>query len=769
MAQADDLDIRAQARAASHRSISMARRHDDRYRRVSLVGAACAVLLGAAASVLGASAVADGHDDEAQRQLEADAASIVNDLGQVIVHELDLLAGSAAVVLSEPATTSAQLTTWADEANLASRYPEVSTLAYVDTSCHVRAVGHSAPGAASLPTGDLCRGDMGPALQAAIDSGTGVYALDSDTTGGDLAIVQSLIPGPDARVSDARERWDAHAGWMVMVMRPEVVVGQLTAARDDTSVAIIHSGANGTTIARAGTAPGPTRTIRHLLGGEWTVAITRTFEPVGLFEAGAPAAVLTGGLAGSVLLGVLIAMGGSLAAIAARLRARTSELLIQATRDGLTGLANRDEIREEIRRRIEANTEIGGATGVIHVDVDDFKAINDSLGHSAGDDLLRAAAARLSGCMRDSDVIARVGGDEFIVVLGGAVDEPTTQSVASRLLEVMRAPFHLPGARSPVRTTVTIGAAVCEGRTAEEALQDADVALHHAKASGKNSIHVFHPQLAELQKLRFEMQLGMTAALAEDQFRLVYQPIWKTDARQLVGVEALLRWEHPTLGLLPPDQFIPELEANGHIVEVGRWVLGEACRQVAEWQQVMPNLTVSVNASARQFTDDQIIHDVRSAMDGSGIAPGTLTIEITETALMADPSISAGRLQRLRDLGCHIAIDDFGVGYSSLGYLQMFPADVLKIDRSFVTGLSRAPESLALVRAIVQLASDLHLHTLAEGVETEDQLAVLRDHQVKLAQGYLVAKPLTPADFVEQMLGGQRQRAEPTRTSPATS
>jgi diguanylate cyclase (GGDEF)-like protein len=746
----------------------MARRQVDRFRRMSLVCALGAVAIGAGASVLGAHTIARGHNDRAERQLEADATSIVTDLGQAIVHEIDLLAGASAAVLSDPSGSTTLLSTWVEESNLADRYPEVRNLAYVEhvdapdgaISCHVRSVGFLAPGAAPLPSSDLCRTAMGPALVAAIDSGTGAYAPDERTTGSDLFLFQSLIPGTDPGPERSDERRAAQVGWMVMVMRPEVVVSQVATARDDTSIAIIHSGATGTTIARAGAAPGPTKTIRHVLASEWTVEITRTVRPVGVLSADAPAAVLAGGLAGSLLLGVLIAMGGSLAALAARLRARNSELLVQATHDGLTGLANRYEIREEIRRRIETNAETGGATGVLHVDLDDFKAVNDSLGHDAGDHLLRAAAARLSGCMRDSDAIARVGGDEFIVVLGGAADEATTHGVANRLLEVMRAPFHLPGARGPMRTTVTIGAAVCEGRTAEEALQDADLALSDAKASGKNSIHVFHPKMAELQKLRFEMLLGMTAALAENQFRLMYQPIWKTDAQQLVGVEALLRWEHPTLGLLPPDQFIPELEANGHIVEVGRWVLDEACRQIAEWQEVMPNLSVSVNASARQFADDQIIHDVRGAMVRHGITPGTLTIEITETALMADPSISAGRLQSLRDLGCHIAIDDFGVGYSSLGYLQMFPADLLKIDRSFVTGLSRAPESLALVRAIVQLASDLNLQTLAEGVETEDQLAVLRDHQVKLAQGFLVAKPMVPTDFVEQMLEPQRQIAD---------
>jgi diguanylate cyclase (GGDEF)-like protein len=756
----------------------MARRHDDRFRRMSLVCALGAVLIGSAASVVGAHRVADRENDRERRSLETHADQIVEVLNRAIVHESDLLGTASALALSQPSLDSDRFRAWGDEANLGQRYPELQIIAHLDREigpdgtqrCFSRAIGFLAPGVQPFSSGpDLCTGALGDSLRAAVAAGTSAYTPEAEGSTGTLYMVQALMPGPDAEVTGAA-REQVHRGWVLLGLRPDIAIREIVATRANTVVEIVHQSADGPrTVARAGNAPGSTITAHHDLGGGYGVDVSRTLEPVGVLEARAPGAVLTGGVAGSLLLGVLIAMGGSLAAIAARLRARTSELLIQATRDALTGLANRDEIREEIRRRIEANAQIGGATGVIHVDVDDFKEINDSLGHSAGDDLLRAAAARLSGCMRDSDAIARVGGDEFIVVLGGAVDEATTQGVATRLLEVMRAPFHLPGARGPVRTTVTIGAAVCEGRTAEEVLQDADVALHHAKASGKNSIHIFHPQLAELQKLRFEMQLGMTAALAEDQFRLVYQPIWQTDAQQLVGVEALLRWEHPTLGLLPPDQFIPELEANGHIVEVGRWVLGEACRQVARWQRVMPELELSVNASARQFADDQIIHDVSAAMTASGIAPGTLTIEITETALMADPSISAGRLQALRDLGCAIAIDDFGVGYSSLGYLQMFPADVLKIDRSFVTGLSRAPESLALVRAIVQLAGDLHLKTLAEGVETEDQLAVLRDHQVKLAQGYLVAKPLTPADFVDQMLGGQRQSADPMRTSPATS
>jgi diguanylate cyclase (GGDEF)-like protein len=753
-------------------------RYIDRFRRLSVALALGVFAIGAIGSVQASHAVADRERDQVRDELESDATEVVEELQRAMAHAADLLGHATAVVISAGDRDPAQLATWIEEATLAERYPEVATLSVVDyrreadgaATCPARPGGYAAGDAVALSSGaDVCEEAVGQALLESIPVGGGVYVADNGRGTGDLLLFQSILPGRDASFGSAEAREAAHRGWVVIGLRPEVVVREIADRQENTSIGITHQGAEKITLALAGRAPEPASTVHQDLGAGWSVDVSRTLHPVDTVGATTPGAVLAGGLIGSLLLALLIAIGGSLASVAARLRLRTSELHEQATRDPLTGMANRAEIRENLHNRIEANASTGGATGVLHVDLDDFKAVNDSLGHAAGDDLLRAAAARLSGCMRESDAIARIGGDEFVVVLGGPVDEATTHGVATRLLEVMRAPFHLPGAPSPVRTTVTIGATVCEGRTADGALQDANLALHQAKASGKNSIHVFHPQLAELQKQRFELQLAMTTALGENQFRLVYQPIWTSDSQQLVGVEALLRWQHPTLGMLAPDNFIPELESTGHIVEVGGWVLHEACRQLAEWQAAHPGLGVSVNASARQFADDRIIHDVRDALDHSGLRADLLTIEITETALMADPSISAARLQALRDLGCHVAIDDFGVGYSSLGYLQMFPADMLKIDRSFVNGLSRAPESLALVRAIVQLARDLHLETLAEGVETEDQLAVLRDHHVRLAQGYLVSPPLTPLDFEVQMLRPQRQSASPTPMSPATS
>jgi diguanylate cyclase (GGDEF)-like protein len=755
----------------------MPRRLGDRFRRLSLALALVVLVLGALASILASATVTREQNDRERRRLESDTKDVVTELTSSIVHATDLLSDSAAVLLADPEQGSALLQGWLDEANVAARYPELATLSVVDVatdpdgsrSCRPRRGGYVAAGSVALaPERDLCDEAMGSPLADAI-GGSGAYTAESDTSAGDLLLFQSLLPGPDANLETPEERAAAHAGWIVVGLRPEQIVRKVAASRNGLSVAITHRVPSGTTVARAGTAPKPTRTVHHELGGGWTVDVSRTTHPARMVSASAAGAVLFGGLGGSTLLALLIALGGSLANVAARLNVRTRELHEQATHDSLTGLANRNEIQATLRRRLGPTTATSCPTGVLHIDVDDFKAVNDSLGHDAGDDLLRAAAARLSGCMRESDVIARIGGDEFIVVLGGPVDDTTAHTIATRLLDVMRAPFHLPGARGPVRATVTIGAAVADGCTAEQALQDANLALHHAKAAGKNGIHVFHPQLAEIQKQRYELLLDMTTALASEQFRLVYQPIWTSEAQRCIAVEALLRWDHPTFGTIPPDRFIPELEANGHIVEVGRWVLQEACREVAAWQAIAPGLGVSVNASARQFADDQIIHDVRQALATTGLAPDLLTIEITETALMADPSISAGRLQALRDLGCHVAIDDFGVGYSSLGYLQMFPADVLKIDRSFVNGLSRAPESLALVRAIVQLASDLNLETLAEGVETEDQLAVLRDHHVLFAQGYLVSRPLPPEELARTMLEPQRQSASPTSSNPAMS
>jgi EAL domain-containing protein (putative c-di-GMP-specific phosphodiesterase class I) len=353
-----------------------------------------------------------------------------------------------------------------------------------------------------------------------------------------------------------------------------------------------------------------------------------------------------------------------------------------------------------------------------------------------------------------------MGGDEFVVLIDGASLQVDPELVAERLLAVMHQPFELEGAATPLVINTSIGIAIGDREHAGELLRDADVALYQAKAAGKNQYAIFHPEMQTEISERIGLEFGLRSALTGDQFHLVYQPIYRLDDLTVVGVEALLRWEHPTEGLMQPDAFIPILEQTGQIREVGRWVLRQACEQMATWHARGDTLDVSVNVSGRQLDSDAIIGHVREALEISGLQPTSLIIEVTETALMRNVGATARRLRAIKELGVRIAVDDFGTGYSSLGYLQQFPVDCLKIDRSFTTGIATSPESKALIGTLVQLGKDLGLTTLAEGIETTDQIDQLRDEHVNEAQGFLLSRPLDAETLEAKLLAPTRPGAE---------
>jgi diguanylate cyclase (GGDEF)-like protein len=447
---------------------------------------------------------------------------------------------------------------------------------------------------------------------------------------------------------------------------------------------------------------------------------------------------------------------------------RTGELRYRALHDGLTGLPNRalmmDRIEHLLARCRRARTE----GSVLYVDVDEFKNVNDSLGHAAGDELLVAVAARLTSSLRGADTIGRMGGDEFIVLIDGGELAIAPELVAERLLDVMRQPFDLDDAATPVIVNTSIGIATGDRATAGDLLRDVDVALHQAKAAGKNRYHTFDPELRQDVSHRSEFEFDLRSALEGEQFRLLYQPIYRLDDLTIVGVEALLRWEHPTRGLVQPDSFIPILERTGQIREVGRWVLHKACEQMAAWHARGDTLDVSVNVAAAQLDSDAIVDHIRGAIAISGLEAASLIIEVTETALMRNPDATAQRLQAIKDLGVRIAIDDFGTGYSSLAYLQQFPVDCLKIDRMFARAITTSPASKALIGTLVQLGQDLGLKKLAEGIETPGQLEHLRRKHVDEVQGFLFSRPLSPHDLETRVLAPSRTEtpAKPWLATP---
>jgi diguanylate cyclase (GGDEF)-like protein len=388
---------------------------------------------------------------------------------------------------------------------------------------------------------------------------------------------------------------------------------------------------------------------------------------------------------------------------------------------------------------------------VVFVDLDHFKLVNDSLGHAAGDRLLCAAATRLRAVLRPGDTVARLGGDEFVVLAESVVDERDAEGLAERIAAALAEPFDLSG--EEVFVTASLGIALAEGAGAERAeadahslLRDADAAMYRAKEDGRARHEMFDAVMRAGAVRRLETVNDLHRALEREQFVLHFQPQIDLRTHDLVGVEALLRWVHPERGLVPPMEFIPIAEETGLINDLGRWVLRAACRQGREWLDRFPDhagLVMSVNLSGRQLSQSRLVAEVSAALTDFGFPPEQLVLEITESVLMNDTTAAIATLQALKDLGVRLAIDDFGTGYSSLTYLQRFPIDILKIDKSFIDGLGGSSvEESAVTRTIVALAKTLRLETVAEGVERSEHVRELQSLRCDLAQGYFFARPL---------------------------
>ncbi len=425
---------------------------------------------------------------------------------------------------------------------------------------------------------------------------------------------------------------------------------------------------------------------------------------------------------------------------------REEELGFLATHDALTGLPNRTLILDRAEQMLARSTRGKTQVAALFIDLDNFKGINDTLGHSVGDQLLQAVAARLDGVVRGSDALGRLGGDEFVVICEELSLEAGPELVAERLLEALRPPFRL-GPEEQMRVTVTASIGIATGRTtdAEDLLREADVAMYRAKWDGKNRHVIFETDMQETIEARMALEMDLRDALERDEFFLAYQPTFALSDMTPTGVEALIRWNHPVRGVVAPDEFIPLAEETGLINEIGRWVLERACRQGAHWREVGYGVGMAVNVSARQLDTDQFIADVEGALSRSGLDPEALTLEITESTLMRNVEETARRLAAVKRLGVRIAIDDFGTGYSSLGHLQQFQVDALKIDRSFIAGLSQNKEGETLIHTLVQLGKALSIETFAEGIEQQQQLSQLRDEDCESGQGFLYSRPLDVA------------------------
>jgi diguanylate cyclase (GGDEF)-like protein len=424
-------------------------------------------------------------------------------------------------------------------------------------------------------------------------------------------------------------------------------------------------------------------------------------------------------------------------------RKRTdAELAFMATHDALTGLPNKTLIVDRIEQVLLRSRRSHTPVAALLIDLDNFKDINNKLGHSSGDALLRAVAQRLDAVVRDVDALGRLGGDEFVVIVSEFLAGVGPEMIAGRLLDTLKRPFQLEAAETPFSVSASVGIAAAEVTSAEELLRDADVAMYRAKREGKNRYVVFESEMQDAVQGRLELEMDLRDALSKHQFFVVYQPTIDLRDMQPTGVEALIRWRHPGRGVVVPNDFIPLLEDSGLIIEVGRWVLQEACRQGAAWREAGQRIGMAVNVSARQLDTDEFIDDVKDALASSGLDAGALTLEITETALMHDVETTARRLNAIKQLGVRIAIDDFGTGYSSLARLQRFSVDALKIDRSFTATLTQNPEGETLIHTLIQLGKALSIETLAEGIEQQQELSLLQEERCDSGQGFLFARPM---------------------------
>jgi diguanylate cyclase (GGDEF)-like protein len=750
------------------------------------------VLGGILASILGAQAVERTDSDKAALGFHLSSAEIAATLKLAIQHEEDLVLTASAFAAENPDVSPLAFDRWAQLVRAMQRYPELQNIGLVtlvpaaqlpafETRIAAHPVEPLGPGTAPapaplqilpqgprpfycfavaglsrsrasyLPPGvDYCA--LASALTAARDQGQSSYAPFVNGKVTTLG-VQTPVYRHGIVPSTVAARRRAFVGWVGELLVPNVVIERALEGHPNTAVRFSYRSGLSHVVFTAGHAPTGAQTSTIDLPNGWTVQSFGAAIAGGVFADPNALTLLVGGTLLSVLVGLLVVLLGTGRTRALSLvREKTRELSYQALHDTLTGLPNRALVLDRAEQMLaRVAREPGMLAGALFVDVDGFKHVNDKLGHAAGDRLLEVVGERLQGAVRTQDTVGRLGGDEFVVLVETPATGTPLDQLADRLIDSLRQPVELDDGREIFSVTASIGLAIGQYSSSDELLRDADLALYAAKAEGKDRYVLFDASLNEDAEDRVALERDLSAAVQDEQFFLLYQPIFDLHTQRAIGVEALVRWRHPERGVIPPNLFIPLAEENGLIVPIGRWVLNEACRQASSWSARGHSLGISVNVSAYQLGRRSFAEDVRTALGSSGLAPNLLTLEITETTLMRDVTGAADRLSELKALGVRVAIDDFGTGYASLSNLRRMPVDVLKLDRSFVAALIDGGRSRELLEAILGVGQALSLRVVAEGIEVQSQMTTLEEIGCDMGQGFLMGRPST-AELIEDFL-----------------